>query len=309
MAFVRTVLGDIDPAELGVCHAHEHVVIARSHMTQQWPVFLHDDEGKIVEELRSFRAAGGRAMVDASPGDAGRDAAAMARVSQQSGVHVVAATGMHLVKYYADPAAARSVDALTDTFVDEIVRGMDRTEHRAGVIKVAGSRDALSEWERRTFVAAARAQVATGCPILTHTEEGTAALEQVELLSGNGADLRHVVLSHLDRNRDVDHHRAVLKTGVRLEYDSAFRWKQEQGNPTLDLLVELLPAFPEQIMLGMDAARASYWASYGGGPGLTYLLTTFAGMLRERGIGRDLIDQMFIYNPKAAFAFGRRSEP
>ena len=27
MTFVRTVLGDIDPSELGVTYAHEHVVI------------------------------------------------------------------------------------------------------------------------------------------------------------------------------------------------------------------------------------------------------------------------------------------
>src|SRR5690606_14526318 len=92
------------------------------------------------------------------------------------------------------------------------------------------------------------------------------------------------------------------------EYDSTFRWKQGEGNPTLDLLVELLPEFPEQIMLGMDAARASYWASYGGAPGLTYLLSGFVEMLRERGIGQDLIRRMFVDNPKAAFAFGQRIE-
>lgn len=303
MAFIRTILGDIDPARLGVCHAHEHVVIPPSHMTDRWPDFLHDDEDRIVEELTAFRTAGGGAMVDASPGGAGRDVAAMARVSRKAGVHIVAATGVHLTQYYADPADHRSADELADWFCREIEQGIDRTAHRAGVIKVAGSRDRLSDWERRTFIAAARAHVATGCPILTHTEQGTAAMEQIELLAAHGADLAHVVLSHLDRNVDVDLHDKVLRTGVRVEYDSPFRWQPEQGNPTLDLMVQLVPRFPKQIMLGMDAARTRYWRSYGGWPGLDGLLTRFVPMLRERGVSQQLIDRVLIDNPRETFAF------
>ena len=57
-----------------------------------------------------------------------------------------------------------------------------RTEHRAGVIKVAGSDGGPSERDEPIFEAAAIAQRATGCPILTHCENGTGALEQVALL-------------------------------------------------------------------------------------------------------------------------------
>ena len=38
MSFVRTVLGDIDPADLGVTYAHEHIVIDGGR-----PVLLEPD--------------------------------------------------------------------------------------------------------------------------------------------------------------------------------------------------------------------------------------------------------------------------
>ena len=37
MTFIRTVLGDVAPAELGRCYAHEHVIIDRSYTTQLFP--------------------------------------------------------------------------------------------------------------------------------------------------------------------------------------------------------------------------------------------------------------------------------
>jgi hypothetical protein len=83
-------------------------------------------------------------------------------------------------------------------------------------------------------------------------------------------------------------HRELLASGVRVEFDSAFRWKAGQGNPTRDLVVALLPEFPDQIMLGMDAARRGYWRSYGGGPGLSYLLTDFSAQLRAEGVSTGL---------------------
>lgn len=300
---VRTVLGDIEPAELGVCYAHEHVVIDSCHATRQYPAYLLNDLERIVAELKQFRAAGGQAMVDSMPGGCGRNAAKMAQVSRQSQVHLLVPTGIHLEKYYPPEQwpGRMSEDDLVELFISEIRQGMDGTPRRAGLIKVAGAKDQLSHDQRKIFRAAAQTQRRTGAPILTHTEQGTAALEQIDVLTGAGADLAHVVLSHLDRNPDPVYHRQVLKTGVRIEYDSAFRWKQ--GNPTLDLLAALLPEFPAQIMLGMDAARWEYWESFGGSPGLTFLLRDFVPVMMNAGIDPAIIRQVLLTNPAQTYQF------
>jgi phosphotriesterase-related protein len=159
--------------------------------------------------------------------------------------------------------------------------------------------------ERRIFAAAAEAHRRTGAPILTHTEQGELGLEQVEALRSLGVDLTHVVLSHLDRRPDLVYHREILASGVRVEYDSAFRWKSDRGNPTLDLVRALISEFPGQIMLGMDAARRSYWRHHGGSPGLCYLLTDFSGQLRSGGVSEEQLKAIFVTTPAAVFAFAQ----
>ncbi len=316
MSFLRTVLGDIPPGALGLCLAHEHIIIGPSFATWRFPEFALDDEDKAVAELATVRAAGGGAMIDSMPCAAGRDALKLAAVSRRSGVHIIAPTGLHLAKYYEPGhwSFRLGEQALASLFTADIQEGIDRhdyrgpvverTPHRAGVIKVAGGRGHLSDHERRCFRAAAAAHLQTGAPILTHTEEGTAAMEQAVLLRGAGADPAHVVLSHTDRQPDAGLHRALLETGVRLEYDSAFRWTS--GNPTFDLLERLYPDFPGQLLLGMDAARPSYWASYGGRPGLAWLLTTCRAEISRR-LGAEAFDRILRANPASAYAFAPNS--
>jgi phosphotriesterase-related protein len=314
---VRTVLGDVPASQLGVTYAHEHIIIDASFATAQNPDFLLDSVEFAVQELREFHHNGGRAVIDSMPCDCGRNVCNLAQVSQQSGVHIVVPTGLHLSKYYDTGhwSHCYSEEELAQLFIADIETGIDagdysgplvkRTQHRAGVIKVASGR----EFDARTtkmFRAAAKAHCTTGAPILTHTEEGTLALEQIVLLRDAGADLEHVVLSHTDRKAEVDYHHAILESGVRVEYDSAFRWKGQEQNPTLELLRVLVEEFPNQIMLGMDAARRSYWKSYGGAPGLSFLLTDFRRQMQEADISDEFIERFFVHNPAQAYAFTTR---
>lgn len=313
-AFFRTVLGDKPAEEMGVTYAHEHLIIDSCYVTKMTPEFLLDDTDACIDELKRLFQIGGRTVIDSMPCDSGRNVRKLAAASLGSGVHVVAPTGIHLAKYY-DPGHWSHVYTereLEDLFVADIVDGIDaydyngplvsRTSHRAGVIKIATGRQFTSR-ERRVFAAAAAAHRRTGCPILTHTEQGELALEQVSLLKELGVDLGHVCLSHTDRKPDMGYHREILATGVSLEFDSAFRWKSGQGNPTLDLLLGLLGDFPDQIMLGMDAAKRSYWKSYGGGPGLEFLLGDFSERMKAAGIGDDLLERIFVITPRRTYCF------
>ena len=60
MAHVQTVLGPIEPAELGFTLPHEHTQIALWHIQGRWDYWqLTRDEPVILAELARFRAAGG----------------------------------------------------------------------------------------------------------------------------------------------------------------------------------------------------------------------------------------------------------
>jgi phosphotriesterase-related protein len=232
-------------------------------------------------------------------------------------VNIIAPTGIHLEKYYL-PDHWRyhlSVDELTILFIRDIIEGIDeydygcpvikRTQRKAGLIKLATGDDNITTHQQKIFEAVVNAHIETGAPILTHTNSGKHAIAQAELFSKLGADLNHVVLSHVDKNKDLDYQKALMQTGVYVEYDSHFRWKTED-NWTYTLLEKLLPEYSDRIVIGMDMARNSYWKSYGGKPGLNFLLTTFKDELQKR----DLIkyfDKMFFLNPQQLFSFKIKS--
>lgn len=319
MPFLRTVLGDIPPSELGLCHSHEHLICEAGYPTELHPDFLLDSAELCVHELTEVQEVGGSSMVDCTPCACGRNPEKLAEVSRRSGLHVIASTGAHLAKYYplGHWTGGYTVDQLARLFIEDLSVGMDahdytgplirRTEHRAGVIKLATGGTRLTDRENRLFMAGAMAHLQTGSPIITHVEQGFGGLEQVSVFNETAVDLRHVVLSHTDRNPSLSYHRELLSTGVNLEYDSAFRWKAEQGNPTLDLLCALVEEFPGQLLLGLDAARRGYWRSYGGAPGLAFLLRDFRQAMRERGIPGERVDAIFRENPARVFAF--REQP
>ncbi len=315
MTFIRTVLGDIAPSELGITYSHEHLAIAAGRMTERSPDFRLDDPARAVDELAPAQALGLRSVVDAMPCDAGRDAELLAEISRRSGIHVIASTGAHAERHYPERhwTLRLPIDEMAGLFAADIDVGIDaldygapvvrRTPHRAGVIKVAGSAATLGERDRRVFEAAALASRATGCPILTHCEGGRGGTEQVAWLTRHGARAEHIALSHVDKVVDRGYQRELWETGACVEYDGAFRWA-DQPNGTLQLLEWAAEdGHLGQVVLGLDAARQGYWTAYGGSPGWAFLLDGFTRRMAERGLGDRERWEMFVANPARLYAF------
>jgi phosphotriesterase-related protein len=315
MTSVRTVLGDIDPSELGVTYSHEHLVIDGGRPVQLVPEFDLGDVEKMAVEVAKAAAFGLRSVVDAMPCDAGRNAEKLAELSRRTGVQIVAPTGLHHERYYGPAHWSHRVgiEQLADLFAADITDGIDaydysgpvvrRTEHRAGVIKIAGSEGGPSPRDRRVFEAAAEAHRRTGAPILTHCEAGTGGLEQVQLLADLGVALDHVALSHVDKVVDRGYHHELTSSGAFVEYDGSFRWG-DKPNGTVQLIAWMIEdALDDRIVIGMDAARQSYYHVYGGQPGLTWLLDGFRGLLERAGVDEAVRERMFVANPARVFAF------
>lgn len=314
MPFVRTVLGDIASHEMGLTFSHEHIIIEESFPTLANKDFVLNDVDKVSSELKNLYAAGGRTVVDTMPANCGRNVLKLAEVSKRSAVHIIAPTGIHLEKYYP-PNHWRhylSEDELTDLFVKDVEEGIDeydygcpivkRTKHKAGLIKLATGDDPITSHQEKIFHAVVNTHRQTGVPILTHTNSGKHALAQANLFYKLGADLGHVVLSHVDKCKDIAYHKELMQTGVYVEYDSHFRWKNDDDNLTYTLLEQLLPDFSDQITAGMDMARHTYWQSYGGSPGFDYLLKIFPEQMKKRGLSAYL-EKIFFTNPQQLFCF------
>lgn len=317
-AFFRTVLGDKPSTDMGLTYSHEHIIIDDSYVTAGHAEFLLNDTKKVTEELQNFFRAGGRTMVDTMPANSGRNALKLAEVSQASKVNIIVPTGIHLEIYYPKNhwRYTYTEDQLTELFMADIKEGIDkfdysapfvdRTSHKAGLIKLATGDGPITRHQEKIFHAVVNTHLTTGAPILTHTNFGNQALEQALLFRKLGAKIEHVVLSHVDRNKDLDYQKKVLDTGVRIEYDSAFRWEKGERNWTNYFLEQLLPIYPDQITLGMDMAKNAYWKSYGGQPGLTFLIDTIPEFLKSKGLEAHF-QHLFFDNPQKLYTFFNHS--
>lgn len=250
-------------------------------------------------------------MVDAMPAAGGRHPGRLAEISRRTGVHILAMTGLHTPKYYPHHpfAIEADVDQLAGLFLGDIEEGIDRydysgpiverTDHRAGVIKVATTDVGMDDRARKVFEAAAIASSLSGAPILTHAEEGTKAPDHVEEFTRLGFPLRRVVISHTDKSMDFSYHRDLLESGVYLEFDQALRQDPEDPRGTAWLVAQAADAgFIDQITLGTDGARRTLWSALGGGPGLAWMRTGFMEKLRENGLTPAEIDALWTTNPQ-----------
>ena len=313
---VRTVLGDLDPAQLGATDCHDHLFIAGGAPVRVYPDFLLNDYEKGRQDVESFVRAGGHGIVEMSPIDWGRDAENLVRVSAETGVAIIAATGFHKVTYYDDIHWIHqySEEQLIDLLCAELQIGMDlhnysgpiveRMDARAGVIKVATRAEAFSATEKKLLQAAAAAHHETGAPIVTHTEEGARALEQVSFLQAAGVDPQHIALSHMDRMPDLSYQREVAATGVFLVYDGLARVARGMHTITRDLVLQMCSVgLADRLLLGGDISRRGYWRSWGGEPGLDYVAGGFRTMLREAGIPPQTLDEIYVGNPRRLLAW------
>ncbi len=335
---VRTVLGDVPATELGVCDSHDHLFFRSRRFPADEAL---DDVAAAGAELRAFAELGGGALVQWTPFGLGRGAARLAELSRATGVHLVAATGMHQEAHYPPGVVRRALeDGLAELFVRELTEGLTEglsegppeslaegladtgadigadtgTERdagpgaapvRAGMIKVAGCFHTLDAHARTVMAAAAAAHHTTGAPIGVHLEHGTAGADVLDLLCDQlSVPPNRVLLGHLNRFPESRLHRDLAERGAFLGFDGPSPANQATDWRLLDALADLLKAgHAGQLLLGSDTTTARARAATGGGPGIPYLLRRLRPSL-EREFGPAVAEQLLVTNPARAFAVG-----
>lgn len=311
---ITSVLGDIAPAALGPTDCHDHLFIRGGHAVTLEPGYLLDDVAAAVAEAETVLAAGGAAVVDCMPLGVGRDADGLVEVASRTGLTVVAASGFHRDAFYPDDHWVRhtDADALAAIIVSEHQRGMGRDpvappdDHRStarpGVIKVATSKDAPTELERRLLVAVGLAAAETGLPVITHTETVAGARAQLAALAAHGVPADRVILSHMDRHADAAELAELCRTGATVCLDWLGRTDRRPDEVIVRLAASLVEAgLGDRVVLGQDLARRAYWRSYGGGPGLAHLFATVLPLMTRMGFDRRDLDTILVATPRRVF--------
>jgi phosphotriesterase-related protein len=304
--FIRTVLGDISPDQLGVTYMHEHLIIDSPIVAKDFPHIHLPNETDAITEVNECKKVDVGAMLDCMPLGSGRDAKKLLRIAEATGINIISATGLHHDRYYRedDLLEKASAEKLAELFLRDIYDGMEKTSAKAGAIKVVTSGPRIKDREVKLFEAAAIAHSESGAPILSHCEHGTGAIEQLELFSKFNIPLSRVTLSHTDKEADLGYHHEILSSGVFVEYDQSLRQANDAKAPSAQLTAAMVGAgFVNQIMMGTDGARRTLWSSLGGTPGLAWLYSGWTNKLVEAGLNQSDLEQIFIANPAKALSF------
>ncbi|MFF2090604.1 phosphotriesterase [Paenibacillus sp. NPDC058174] len=311
---IHTVRGNVDKQQLGFCHSHEHLFLAKGHPATLNPALCLDDYEKTLEELLSLRSCGGRAVVDAQPLGSGRMEAWLLQASIDADMHIIASTGFHKLIFYRDDHWIHrySEEQLTEVFVHELTEGMytgtDLGEPvhsiaaKAGIIKTAMDAQRMNDPNKRWFNAAAAAAIRTGAPILCHIESYDEADELVRMYMEQGVPADQIIVCHLDRKLDYpERHRRLAELGVYLEYDTIARYKYHGDEEEAELIRQMMDwGLERQVLLGLDTTRERM-KSYGGSIGLDFISVSFLPLLRQYGVTENQIASMMIGNPANAF--------
>ena len=261
---IRTILEDVPPARLtGTTLFHEHLSISRANGQ---PIF-YDDTGLIADEVKACAADGVSCIVDVGVAGLGRKIAALRTIAQRSGMLIVAGGGLHAKSDYPPDVFRKTADQVADDFV-----ALAKAE-RWGVIGEMGTGTAvpMDPDERKALQAAAKAHVRTGLPIVTHTSDGCAlcALDQVDVLEAAGANLRQVVIGHLNEiEKDpAAAPLAIAKRGANVGFDHSGR----PDDPRLDEYVRTIQAvldagYEDQIFLSSEFSSECWttWSTNAG---------------------------------------------
>jgi phosphotriesterase-related protein len=340
MTQVMTVRGPVDSSELGVTMTHEHIfndVTSWWHPTSSrgWdpddlaarPVTTDllwdlkqdpfanrdncvlDDEELAVNELARYAAHGGSTVIDATGLGLGRDLARLRRVSERTGVTIIAGTGFYLDAAQPTEVKGLAPEQIAEIIVRDIQDGQDGV--RPGIIGEIGVSADFTPAERASLHGAFIAQRHTGLPVQVHLpgwfRRGDEVLDVAEDL---GVDPRRVVLCHMGPSGDdLDYQERLLRRGAYVQYDmigmEVFYADQgvqcpsdEQNALWLCRLAER--GHLDQLLVSQDIFLKSLLRHYGG-PGYAHILQYFVPRLLRLGMAERDIDHLLVDNPRAIF--------
>ena len=250
---VQTILGLVDPSELGHTQTHEHLLVdlwlhnapsvselpASIRGQVDEPIRLENyawvrrygnrvatnnrliSESDAISEMHQYRTSGGGTVVEATSIGIARDPVGLARISRATGVRVIMGAGYYVADAHPPEVARMSEQELIERIVRDVVEGADGTGLKSGIIGEIGLTWPVHPDEEKVLRAGAKAMKQTGAPLLIHPGRGTAApIEAMRVVMKAGGDPERTIMSHIDRTLfDLDSMVELAKTGAYIEFD------------------------------------------------------------------------------------------
>lgn len=355
MPEIKTVLGSVSADEFGVTSMHEHMLSNGSVLHERerhliphdisvdpdeavslnnigllrrtffltWDAVNIDDEATMIEEVTDFKKSGGSAILDLSVPGLRRDILSVARISKESGVHVVTSTGLYTEDSWPLQFKDMTIKEYMKYMYGEIEEGIDDTVIKAGHVKIGVLQ--LSDRQEKVIRAASRVADQTGLSLTIHPgfTADSDGYVIAEILKTESVKPERVIFAHIqnflvERNikklvtnpgtwqLNIDYARKLLDLGYNLSFDSFGQiYDRELAGtvqPTdwqrMGALISLINSgYASQLIVGTDTFLKFSLRRFGG-EGYCRLTKYVIPLLNEMGISERHINMITIENPR-----------
>jgi len=340
MAEIPTLTGSVSPENLGIVSLSEHLLFGLPGW-QYAPEVGFDRAAafdRICSSLKLFKEQGGGTIVDTSGITLGRDVIFYTRLSEVTGVKIVAATGFdnqpmsipghfstysilyrktsdpHQYHWHREipgnfyPSHGGTKDYLMFLFFNELTEGMVapgmiKTKKRAGIVKTAGSWDQVMPAEELAIRGAALAAKRAGAALMVG---GINQVErQLEIIMEEGLEHDRIVIGDCDDGRaiDLDRDKAFAQKGAYVGYDH-IGW-EDTSVPNAIPDEQRVALVKAMIDAGFTENVVLSCGAIGYALGVPepkhsfgHLLQSFVPKLKEAGVKDSEINTILVENPK-----------
>jgi predicted metal-dependent phosphotriesterase family hydrolase len=258
--------------------------------------------GVALPFLQELYALGCRTLVECTPAYLGRDPALLRRLSKTSGLNIVTNTGYYGAandKFIPQHAYYETPKQLADRWYREFQESIETTNIKPGIMKIGVDKGPLSEIDAKLVRAAALTHLRTGLTIASHTEDGIAALEELNLLKKEGVAGSAFIWVHAQSEPQTEKHFKAVEQGAWVEYDGISEASLDKHINLVKRMIER--GFIHRTLVSQDAGWYNV-GEPGGGNYRSYktLFTHFIPELKKSGVPEAQVRKLLVDNPKAA---------
>jgi phosphotriesterase-related protein len=310
---IQTIKGAISVENLGLILSHEHLFTdLRGPLVEG---YAQADPAAVAKVMKPYldeaHAVGVTALVECSTVGVGRNIQVLQHLADLTPIHLIIPTGVYREAYIPPSLQTLNEQELADLWIRELCQGVEGTDALAGFIKIAMSDEGPSELEILSLKAAAKASLATGAVIASHTANWDVACREMDLLEEEGLDLSRFIWVHTNLEPNMDRHIEAAARGAYVEFDAVGADWQDQ-DLLLDYTLNLIKAgYQDRVLLSHDAgwydpSQPNGEPAEGGIRGFKALVEDFIPKLRAKGVTLELIKSFTKINPARAFALTKQ---
>jgi len=307
-AIVHTVNGPLPADSLGFTLSHEHLMSNFGLPMEETGEY--DEKAlynRVIPYVKRLRTLGIETIFDYTANYFGRRADILNVIADSTGMQIITNTGIYGAaddRYVPDFAYEESAEDLARRWIHEFESGINGTGIKPGFIKLAFDEGPPSEIDKKLFEAGVITHLQTGLTLAVHTGSNPAAVQvQLDMLEQYGVRPDAWIWAHANWHEDIDY---LLKTASKGAWISLDGVKKDN----VDKYIAMLKKFMENGLLHRVLLSHDGDAYPAGGDirPLEAIPEYLVPALRAEGFSDREIEQVFIENPKNAFAISIKEE-